>query len=228
MAAPSGAMAKGKIRPNPTLMQRVEKAFLDHGYSELSMRGLASACDFSTRALYHYFSNKGQAFRSSVQYQNDLALAAGFAAGRVRWADGGSALDIVAEIMNVRFGETRRKANASRHLVELNAEVFKRCNDIVTAVALFFEAELAKLVTELESAGLLRLRQGVTPDQVAQALANGARGVNQRLPPVAPDDLAARYRDMCGFILYGCADIPVARGRAQRTSVVEHMESGRS
>jgi AcrR family transcriptional regulator len=221
-------MAKEKIRPNATLMQRVERAFLDHGYSELSMRGLAGACDFSTRALYHYFSNKGEAFRTAVQYQNDLALAAGFAAGRARWTDGGSALDIFAEIMNVRFGETRRKANASRHLVELNAEVFKRCNDIVTAVALSFEAELAKLVSELETAGLLRLREGVAPGQVAQALANGARGVNQRLPPVAPDDLAGRYREMCGFILYGCADIPVARSPAPRARLAQQTESERS
>jgi AcrR family transcriptional regulator len=222
------AMAKVKTRPNPALMQRVQKAFLDHGYSELSMRGLASACDFSTRALYHYFSSKEQAFRASVQYHNDVALTAGLARGRTRWADGGSALDIFAEIMNVRFGETRRKANISRHIVELNAEVFKRCNDIITAVALFFEAELAKLVTELESAGLLRLRPGVSPDQIAQALANGARGVNQRLPPVAPDELEGRYREMCAFILYGCADIPVPRLGTQRTGAIEEMESERS
>src|ERR1700744_1964243 len=104
MAAMAG-MAKAKSRPSPALMQRVQRAFLDHGYSELSMRGLASACDFSPRALYHYFSSKEEAFRASVQYHNDLALAAGFASGRARRAAGGSALDILAEIMNERYGE---------------------------------------------------------------------------------------------------------------------------
>jgi AcrR family transcriptional regulator len=220
-------MAKAKIRPSPALMQRVERAFLDHGYAELSMRGLAAACDFSTRALYHYFSNKEEAFRASVRFQNDVALAAGFAAGRAQRANGGSALDILAEIMNVRFGETRRKANASRHVIELSAEVFKRCSDIVTEVALLFEEDLAKLLAELEEVGLLRLRAGA-PEEVAQALANGARGVNQRLPPVAPDDLARHYREMCAFILYGCADLPAMHPAAHRPLAREHRETEQS
>jgi AcrR family transcriptional regulator len=222
------AMAKTKARPSPALMQRVERAFLDHGYNELSMRGLAKACDFSTRALYHYFSNKEEAFRASVHHQNGLALSAGFAAGRAVKANGGGALDILAEVMNIRFGETRRKANASRHIVELNAEVFKRCNDIVTTVALFFEKELAKFIGELEDDGLLRLRTGVSLDEVAQALTNGIRGVNQRLPMVTPDELAGRYREMCGFILFGCADIPATHGRTREARVGERAESERS
>ena len=39
----------------------------------------------------------------------------------------------------------------------------------------------------------MHLRKVVTAKQLAQALANGARGVNQRLPPVAPEDLTAHY-----------------------------------
>jgi AcrR family transcriptional regulator len=213
------AMAKTKARPSPALMERVGRAFLDHGYSELSMRGLAKACDFSTRALYHYFSSKEEAFRASVYYHNGVALSAGFAAGQAIRANGGDALDIVAEIMNIRFGETRRKANASQHVVELNAEVFKRCNDIVTTVAVFFEAELAKFIGKLEDDGLLRLRPGVSLADVARALTNGIRGVNQRLPMVTPDELAGRYREMCSFILYGCADVPVTREPVSRGSL---------
>jgi hypothetical protein len=48
---------------------------------------------------------------------------------------------------------------------------------------------------------------------MAEALANGARGVNQRLPPIPPKDLAARYREMCQFILYGGAEIGVTGKR---------------
>ncbi len=200
-------------------MLRVESAFAAHGYSELTMRGLAKACDFSTRALYFYFSNKEEAFRAAVRFRNDLALGTGFAAGREQWAAGGDALDILAAVINIRYGDTRRIANASPHLVELNAEVFKRCNDIVTEVALFFEAELGKLIVELQDAGLLRLGADVTPDRAARALANGARGVNQRLPPVAPKDLARNYREMCSFVLYGCAEIPTkGRRKARKAS----------
>ena len=146
-----------------------------------------------------------------------MALSTSFAAGRKRWSDGGNALEIVSEIINIRYGDTRSLGNASKHVVELNAEVFTRCNDIVRDVALTFEADLAKLIIELQGAGLLQLRPDVTAEQLSQALANGARGVNQRLPAVAPDELANHYRDMCRFILYGCAEMTIAaEGRKPR------------
>lgn len=198
-----------RLQPSPGLLERVDDAFLRHGYGALSMLGLAKACNLSARALYYYFPNKEKAFRAAVQYSNDVGLNAGFAAGREKWANGGTALDVLSEILSVRYGIVRRKANASPHVVELTAEVFKRCNDIVTAVALYFEAELAKVIVELGDARLLALRADLTPDQAARALANGARGVNQRLPPLGPDDLAEGYREMCRFILYGCADTPM-------------------
>jgi AcrR family transcriptional regulator len=191
------------------LLERVDDAFLRHGYGALSMLGLAKACGLSARALYYYFSNKEKAFRAAVQYSNDVALSAGFAAGQAKWAKGGGALDVLSEILSVRYGTVRRRAKASPHVLELTAEVFTRCNDIVTAVALYFEAELAKVIVELGEARLLTLRADLTPDQAARALANGARGVNQRLPPIGPDNLAKAYREMCRFILYGCADLPM-------------------
>jgi AcrR family transcriptional regulator len=197
-----------RLRPAPDLLLRVERAFLDHGYAGLSMLVVAEACGFSARALYNYFSNKEDALRAVVSYRNEIALAAGFAAGRATRANGGSALDIIAEIMNVRFGETRRLANASRHVTEMSAEIFTRCNDIVTEVALYFEAELAKLIDDFQYDGLLQLRADLTSLQIAEALANGARGVNQRLPPIRPAELEARYREMCGLILYGSTRAP--------------------
>lgn len=180
---------------------------MTHGYGALTMRAIAKACGFSTRALYFYFSNKEEVFRAVVRFRNELALSTGFEAGRRSREAGGDALDILSDIINIRYGDTRRLANASPHLIELNAQVFTFCNDIVTEVALIFEADLAKVIAELGDAGLLRLHPGFTPEQMAQALANGARGVNQRLPPIPPRDLARSYHEMCGFILRGSADI---------------------
>ncbi|HLJ72679.1 MAG TPA: helix-turn-helix domain-containing protein [Roseiarcus sp.] len=208
-------MAK-KLQPTLSKMLQVERAFYDHGYSELSMRGLAKACDLSTRALYYYFSSKEEAFRATCRFRNELALNTCFAAARRRWDEGGDALDIIAELINIRYGDTRRMANASQHLVELNAETFKRCNDIITEVALHFEAALAKFIIEMEEGGLLQLRADATPEQLAQALANGARGVNQRLPPAAPDALASCYREICCFVLFGGAEIAAANQPPRR------------
>jgi AcrR family transcriptional regulator len=203
-------MASKKLQPSPALLLQIETAFLAHGYRALTMEKLADACNFSRRALYFYFSSKAEAFRATVLFRNEVALNTSFAAGRKRWSEGGNALEILAEIINIRYGDTRRMANASQHVVELNGEVFTRCNDIVKDVALLFEIDLAKLIIELQSAGLVRLRPEMTAEQLSQALANGARGVNQRLPPAAPEELANRYRDMCRYILYGCAEMPAA------------------
>lgn len=64
--------------------------------------------------------------------------------------------------------------------------------------------------------------------QSPEALSNGARGVNQRLPAVAPDDLANRYPDMCLFILYGCAEIPAAGGAKPRKKTKAKAERRRN
>ena len=219
-------MASKKLQPSQDLLFHIEATFLAQGYKALTMEKLAEACNFSRRALYFYFSSKAEAFRAIVLFRNEVAHSTGFAAGRKRWSDGGNALEIISEIINIRYGDTRRLANASKHVVELNAEVFTRCNDIVRDVALIFEADLAQLTIELQGAGLLQLRPDVTAEQLSQALANGARGVNQRLPSVAPDELANRYRDMCRFILYGCAEMATAEGRKPRKKPKSSTERG--
>ena len=209
-------MASKKLQPSSALLVQIEATFLAQGYKALTMEKLAEACNLSRRALYFYFGSKAEAFRAIVLFRNQVALDTSFAAGRKRWFNGGNALEIFAEIINIRYGDTRRIANASGHVVELNAEVFTRCNDIVRDVALVFEADLAKLTIELQGAGLLQLRADVTAEQLSRTLANGARGVNQRLPAVAPQELADRYREMCRFILYGCAELTVARAHKPR------------
>jgi hypothetical protein len=46
---------------------------------------------------------------------------------------------------------------------------------------------------------------------MAQYLADGARGVNQSLPPRPAVTLAERYRKMSAAVLYGCAEIRSAQ-----------------
>jgi AcrR family transcriptional regulator len=206
-------MAKKRLKPSPALMMLIGEAIIAHGYRKLTMERVAESCNLSRRAIYFYFSSKSELFRASVRFRNDVALSTSFAAGRKRLAEGGNALEILSEIINIRYGDTRRVANASPHLVELNAEVFTRCNDIVKDVAIYFESELTKLIIELQHDGLLHLRPDVTAKQLAEALANGARGVNQRLPAVPPEELENRYRDMCRFVLYGGAEMQMTQRR---------------
>jgi hypothetical protein len=48
-------------------------------------------------------------------------MTTGFEAGGKRREAGGDALDILSDIIDVRYGDIRRIANASPHLIELNA-----------------------------------------------------------------------------------------------------------
>ncbi len=221
-------MTKKKLQPSAAMLLQMEQAFFTHGYSDLTMERLAEACNFSRRALYFYFSSKPEVFRAIVRFRNELGLTTGFETGRKLWSDGANALEILAEIINIRYGDLRRIAHTSPHLVELNSEVFRRCNDIVRDVAIYFEGELAKLILELQRGGLLHLRPDVTAEQLAQALANGARGVNQRIPPVAAEELENRYREMCRFILYGCAEMPAARPRRERSGATQKTHTERT
>jgi AcrR family transcriptional regulator len=201
-------MAKKMITPGHDLLLRVNQAFLDHGYAGLSMVGLARECGFTQRALYYYFSNKEEAFRAGVAHRNEVAIAQALEAGKKIRESGGSALDIMATIIDLRYGETRRMLTFSPHTVELNAEAFRRCRDLMIESAIAFQAELEKLIIDFHYSKLLILTGRFTAAQIAQALADGGRAVNQALPPIAANDFSARYRQTCEMILYGCAATP--------------------
>jgi AcrR family transcriptional regulator len=186
-------------------MLRVRHAFLAHGYDGLSMVTLAQACGFTRRSLYNYFSNKEEAFRAVIRFDNVDFVRTGLAAGESVRRSGGDALDIIAGILDTRYGYARRLLNESPHAIELNAEAFRRCRDIMIETALAFQTELERLLIELQHERLLRLNSDITAKQVAQMLADGGRAVNQALPPVASGDFSVRYRAMCNAILYGCA-----------------------
>ncbi len=220
-----------RLRPDPALLLRVETAFHELGYGAPSLADLAEACELPPDALDDYFDDKEEAFRAVVRYRNEVAMSTGLAAAREIKARGGNVVDMFGQIMNVRFGDLRRVVNVTRHLPELNVEAHKRGHDIIAAAAVAFQGEIAKLLVECQAAGLLRLRSYVTAERVAQALADGARGVNQHLPPIPPEALPARYREMCAFVLFGCADLPVqpapprARRRTRKTKAKSEPKS---
>jgi len=191
------------------LVARLERAFLDHGYDQLTMIGLAKSVDVTRRTLYNYFSGKEEAFRFLIENVNRQAVEAGMAAGRAGLADGRDPVAIFVTILDTRYGRARRRLAASPHAVEINDQAFRRCRDVMIASAIAFQAELAGLIAEMQVEGLLRLKPDVGPADLAQLIADGARGTNQSLPPTDPDKLHLRYGSMVRALLYGATD-PVA------------------
>lgn len=191
--------------PRPELTRRLTQAFLDHGYEQLTMIGLAKAADMTRRSLYNYFSNKEEVFRFIIDQGNIKAVKLGIDAGRTKLADGESAIEVLTTVVDVRYGENRRNLMLSPHATEINDQAFRRCRDLMIESAISFQAQLAELIVDLQRAGRLALKADLAPAALAQVLADGARGTNQSLPPVTADTLRQRYGAMVATLLFGAA-----------------------
>ncbi len=200
------------------LAARLRQAFLDHGYEQMTMSGLAQLCGFGRRALYHHFSNKEEAFRHMIDFYGRQAIAEGVAAGRSVMAAGGSAVDVIVETMNVRYGDARRRLSTSPHALEINDQAFRRARDLMIEAAIDFQAKVAEMVGEMEARRLIQLRPRITTAMLAQSLCDGARGTNQALPPIPIDELPGRYRRIIEAILFGAASLPPLRSKSTRTT----------
>lgn len=185
------------------LSSRLERAFIDHGYEHITMTGLAKAVDVTRRTLYNHVSSKEDAFRLLIEDVNRQAVERGMAAGRAALAESRDVATIFATILDTRYGDTRRRLATSPHAMELNDQAFRRCRDLMIASAVCFQGQLAEFLIELEAAQRLRLKPGISAADVAQLLADGARGTNQSLPPIDPARLHLRYRAMVGALLHG-------------------------
>ena len=70
-------MVRTKLLPEPTLLLRVETAFLEHGYAAPSLSTLAESCELPPDGLDDYFDDKDEAFRAVGRYRNEMALSTG-------------------------------------------------------------------------------------------------------------------------------------------------------
>lgn len=210
------AVSRAMMQPSDEMMERVRQAFHDHGFRELSMGELAAACGYTRRNLYNYFSNKEDAFRALIRHTNADQGRRGIEAGRALLDRNASALDVLTEILVVRYATVRSRMNRSPHAVEINAEAFRLCHDIMIRSAAVFANALKNVIVDLEKAARLQLNAGVTPAQLAQLLGDGVRGINQSLPPVPSEALPGRYRQMCQAILYGSATEAAASRKTVR------------
>jgi AcrR family transcriptional regulator len=203
-AAPAVSVQRALLQPNRELTTKITMAFLHFGYETMTMVSLAKACEFSRPALYQYFQNKEQAFRFSTRAVNIRAIDSAFALGEKLMREGRPATDVFAEVTFARYALMRTADLQSPHRVELNAAAARKCGDLLIEVSLMFRDRLTELLAKQFSAGRMTPRKGVATTEIAQALADGARGVDQSLPPPAPEELLARHRWMVRAVLYGC------------------------
>src|SRR6188768_1899238 len=121
------------------LATKVRQAFHECGYEKLTMGAIADYCGFTRRALYHHFSSKEEAFRFSMRYDNERLIEQGMLAAReVMWT-GADVVTILAEMLDVRYGETRRRLAESPFALELNDQGFRLGRDVMVWAAIEFQ-----------------------------------------------------------------------------------------
>lgn len=189
-----------------TLADSLRKAFYERGFEKLTMGEIADYCGFTRRALYHHFSNKEEAFRFSMRYDNERQMEKGLAAARELMWTGADAVEIITQMLDVRYGDTRRWLMKSPFALELNDQAFRRGRDVMIWAATEFQQQVAALLVEMEERGLFRIRAGTTPEELAQIICDGARANNQALPPIPIEQLPSRYRATTKALLYGTVD----------------------
>jgi AcrR family transcriptional regulator len=189
-----------------TLADSLRKAFFERGYEKVTMGEIADFCGFTRRALYHHFSNKEEAFRFLMRYDNERQIEKGLATAReVMWT-GADAVEIITRMLDVRYGDTRRLLMTSPHMLELNDQAFRRGRDVMIWAATEFQTQVAALLLELQEAGLFRIRPGLNAEELSQIICDGARANNQALPPIPIEQLPNRYRAMTRALLYGTVE----------------------
>jgi AcrR family transcriptional regulator len=213
------------IIPNDALMQKVELAFLAHGYEGMTMITLAKEIGMSRRSVYNYFHDKQEAFRAVVRWGNAANIAKGQMAAAAAKAEGASALEVLVAFMDARFADTRRAASTSPYAVELAEQVFRRCRDILVDVAVTGQERLAEILIDLQESGLVQWRPGYSPALLSQFFHDAVRGVNQTLPPRPAVSLPDRYREIFTALLGGVATKPATKPpslRAKRSNPSFH------
>ena len=188
------------------LVSNITQSFLDHGYEAMTMSKLAKCCDITRRGLYHHFSSKEEAFRAMVYQNNARTRQDSIREGGRHFLAGSNVLDIVTAVLDVRYGDTRRKLARSPFALEVNDYAFRLCRPVMIEAAALFQADFAALLEQTIATGLLMLQPSISVETLVQLLCDGARGTNQSFLAPSPEEIAARYRGMSQAILYGCAE----------------------
>ena len=191
------------IHRREPLLGKLREAFFSVGYEDMTMLALAPLAGVSRRTLYNHFANKEDAFRFIMRCDGDIAIEQSLKVAYDKLEAGAKPLDIFVALMDTRYAEVRRRLAASRHALEINEKSFRIGRDIQIEHATTFQDELAALIGEMQTRGVLTLKRGTSAADLAQMLCDGARGSNQTLPPIPIDKLPDRYRKVLGAILYG-------------------------
>jgi len=173
---------------------------------------------FSRLALYFYFGASPTPF-GRVQVPHDLGLTTGF-----EWAqalvEGSRCADNPLQHHSIRYGDTRRIANASPHIGPSSTRRdFHPLHRYRQGLAIYFETDLAAVNHGTDGgARCAKAPPGVTRVGVSAGRLPTAPGASTASCRLFRRELAVRYRDMCRYVLYGGIEPAGTRSESSRAA----------
>lgn len=181
----------------------VEAARRD-GHRGASVEEIAGAAGITRQALYRHFPTKDDLFRASVAMMQERSLAAGSAKAQAARKTGAAAPDVLFTFLHARYDMMMSVAEGT-HAAELLEEHSRLCADVTAKYMALLEAALIREVETEQRAGRLKLRAGLTPAALAQALLVCARGVKAGGAAMSRRAFRTGLKRMVDLVIEGAA-----------------------
>ena len=160
------------------ILDSAAKVFGQHGYRLTSMELVAQECELTRQALYHHFESKEALFRAVVEAMLDGACRAEQSAALQQEEAGRGLADILVAQLEARFRFVIDRIKGAAEAEELLNEQRRQTQDLHQS---FVDRKVGMIVGTIErvcAAGKLKLRGGMTPNELARCIELAARGLD--------------------------------------------------
>lgn len=204
--------------PQDRILDAALRVFRRHGFRRSSIEQAAEEAGLTRQALYHHFRSKEALFRAVLERLYAIALAAEAAAAREAGQSDAELADILMAQIGARLGALFAALHGSPHLEELTTEHHAQALDLYQAYSTRFTAEIAGTIARVCRARGLRLKSGVTAQELARCVEMTLHGAKSAYPSMQPvDAFLKQVRFMLGMLVAG-AMAPAAAAPARKTS----------
>jgi AcrR family transcriptional regulator len=177
------------------ILDSATRIFAQYGYRLASMELVAQECGLTRQALYHHFDSKEALFRAVSEAVLKRALEAERNAALHQERAGKGLAEIMAAQLEARYRHFFDLLKGSAHAEELMSEHQRQTRDLHQRSAQQKSDMIAATIARVCAANGLRLREGMTPAELARCVELASRGIRlEQADDAALGDLTRSIR----------------------------------
>jgi len=206
------------------ILDAAMEVFAHSGYRRASMDQVAEAAGLTRQAVYHYFKNKAELFRASVEALHEGAHEAAAEAGLAAEQAGAGLAGILVAQIDARFRYLIECLEETSQQEELLSERQSQAGDLIQSFqeqnVKFHVATIDRVCREQG----LKLRDRMSAMELARAIQLAVRGVEDlKLEPHFFDDL----RRVVSLIVTGAVTEATSTSRTPKKTSARKISSSR-